>query len=269
MVEILSDYSTSTLTKAIHDSWNTIIHKYFSNYPSTYYKETPQLKILDNKINIPMFNRIYHTNLDPEDAEQKISEIIKHFDSRKLRFTWQVDPGDKPDDLASRLEKAGLERSEGPGMAAMLEKLVEPKTPEDFRYERVETTEKLKEYAYLLCRAYGIPEFGWDTFAGATIKYGMVDDLQHYIGYYDEEPVATSTILYSDGVAGLYNVANLPEVRRKGIGSMISYVPFIDAVDKGYKIGILHSSRIGYNVYKRLGFEEICKLVRYQWNPSE
>lgn len=269
MVETLTDYSHSTLTKAIHDSWNTCIHKFFSNYPSTYYEETPQLKIIDNKINVPMFNRIYHTNLDPEDADQKIGDIIEHFDSRRLRFTWQVDPGDKPDDLASRLEKAGLERSEGPGMAIMLEKLVEPKTPEDFRYERVETTEKLKEYVYLLCRAYGIPEFGWDTFAGATINFGIVDDFQHYIGYYDGTPVATSAIQYSDGVAGLFNVANLPEVRRKGIGSMISYVPFIDAVDRGYKIGILHSTRMGLNVYKRLGFEEICRLVRYQWNPTE
>ncbi len=75
--------------------------------------------------------------------------------------------------------------------------------------------------------------------------------------------------MYSDGVAGLFNVANLPEVRGKGIGTMISYVPFIDTIERGYKIGILHSSKMGYNVYKRLGFEEICKLVRYQWNPIE
>jgi len=50
---------------------------------------------------------------------------------------------------------------------------------------------------------------------------------------------------------------------------MISYVPFIDAVERGYKIGILHSTQMGYNMYKRLGFEEICKLVSYQWNPTE
>jgi len=68
-------------------------------------------------------------------------------------------------------------------------------------------------------------------------------------------------------VAGLYNVATLPESRGKGIGSSISYVPFIDAKERGYEISILHSTRMGYGVYKQLGFEEICKLIRYQWNP--
>ena len=269
LVEILTDYTEETLTKVIHDSWNSLIYQFFGNNPNTLYKETSELKTIDNDIKIPLFNRIYHTNLLPENTEQKISEIIKHFDSRKLPFNWQVDPGDKPDDLASRLEKAGLERSEGPGMAVILEDLVEPKMPENFRWEKVDTLEKIREWSYLMCRAYGFPEFGWDVFVGAVMNVGLADDFPCYTGYYKEDPVATSTILYSDGVAGLFNVANLPEVRGKGIGSMISYVPFIDAIERGYKIGILHSSKMGYNVYKRLGFEEICKHGTYQWNPTE
>ena len=268
-MEILTDYTEETLTKVIHDSWNSLVYRFNGNNPDTFYKKTPELIIIDNNIRIPMFNRIYHTNLSSENTEQKISEIIKHFDSRKLPFNWQVDPGDKPDDLASRLEKAGLERSEGPGMAVILDDLVEPKMPENFRWEKVDTLEKLREWSYLMCRAYGMPEFGWDVFVGALMNMGLADDLPCYTGYYKEDPVATSTILYSDGVAGLFNVANLPEVRGKGIGSMISYVPFIDAIERGYKIGILHSSKMGYNVYKRLGFEEICKHGTYQWNPTE
>ena len=99
-------------------------------------------------------------------------------------------------------------------------------------------------------------------------RVGVDDEFSWYTGHYKGKPVATSAVLYSEGVAGLYNVACLPETRGKGIGAMISYVPFIDAKERGYKIGILHSSALGYNVYKRLGFEEICRLVRYQWTPS-
>lgn len=162
-----------------------------------------------------------------------------------------------------------MERSEGPGMAVILDDLVEPKMPENFRWEKVDTLEKLREWSYLMCRAYGIPEFGWDVFVGALMNMGVLDDFPYYTGYYKKKPVATSAVLYSDGVAGLYDVASLPEVRGKGIGTMISYIPFIDAVERGYKIGILHSTKMGYRVYQRLGFEEICKLVRYQWNPTE
>jgi GNAT superfamily N-acetyltransferase len=153
-------------------------------------------------------------------------------------------------------------------MATRLTDLVEPEMPAGFTYERAESKDMIEKYGYLLAEAYGMPEFGWDRLAGCLIHCGVRDDYQHYIGYYNGKPVATSSLLYDDGVAGLYNVANLPEVRGKGIGSMISYVPFIDALDRGYEIGILHSSRMGYNVYKRLGFEEICKLIRYSWSPS-
>ncbi len=96
----------------------------------------------------------------------------------------------------------------------------------------------------------------------------MVPDLQHYIGYLGEVPVATSAVLYAVGVAGLYNVATLPEARGKGVGALISYAPFVDAKNRGYEFGILHSSRMGYPVYKQLGFEDVCKLIRYEWRPS-
>lgn len=245
------------------------MHKFFGNNPNTLYKETPELTIMNNDTKIAMFNRILFTNLKPENTKQKIGEIVEYFDSKKLPFNWQVDPDDKPENLASKLEEAGLERSETPGMAVILKDLIEPKMPEDFTWNKVDSPEKLREWSYLMCRAYGMPEFGWDLLATATINMGIVDDYPCYTGYYKEKPVATSAVFYSDGVAGLYSVASLPEVRGKGIGSMISYVPFIDAIERGYKIGILHSSPMGYRVYERLGFEEICKLVRYQWNPKE
>ena len=269
-MEILTEYNEETLTKVIHDNWNSAMYKFFgNNNPRTSYKKTSELTILDSNIKISMFNRIFYSNLKPENIEQKISEIIQHFDTRKLPFTWQVDPDDKPDNLSSKLEEAGLQRSETPGMAVMLEDLIVPVTPDDFMWKKVETVEELSKWSYLGCKAYGMPEFGWEFMAGSIVDMGVIDDFLCYTGFYKDKPVATSAVFYSEGVAGLYNIANLPEMRGKRIGSMISYVPFIDAVERGYKIGILHSTQMGYNMYNRLGFEEICKLVSYQWNPTE
>jgi GNAT superfamily N-acetyltransferase len=113
-----------------------------------------------------------------------------------------------------------------------------------------------------------MPETVWDWLAGAWINLGLVDYFHDYIGYLHGEPVATASIMYGDGVAGLYNVATLPEARGKGIEAMISYVPFNDAEKNGYRYGILHASSMGYPVYKRLGFQDICKLIRYTWDPE-
>ena len=255
--------------EATHLSWNNCMKKLFAGHPRATYYETPQYTLLNSGTRMAMLNRVLDTNLTVNEANKTIKDLIDYFGSKQLPFTWQVDPWDQPSDLAERLEEAGFHRDETPGMAVRIDELIEPTRPDNFSYEKVKSLEKLSSYTWLLCRAYQMPEFVWDSLVGGFKNLGLVDYFQHYIGYYDGEPVATSSILYSDGVAGLYNVATMPDVRGKGIGAMISYVPYIDALKRGYRFGILHSTKMGYNVYKRLGFEEICKLIRYQWSPRE
>ena len=263
---LLTDYSQPKLVTAIHDSWNQCLAILGKTSFDEYY-DSPSFCLMNSNLNIPLFNRILKTNLSIEEIDQKIQETIDYFELKSLPFYWQVDPQSRPKDLADRLEKAGLERRESPGMAIEIENLVVPQEPEGFRYERATSPEKIEEYAKLLVKAYGMPEFGWDFLVDCFTKIGAVEDFQHYIGYLDDKPVGTSSILYAVGVAGLYNVSTLPEARGKRVGSVMSAVPFADAVDRGYKIGILHSTRMGYNVYRRLGFQEICKLIRYRLNP--
>jgi len=265
---IIDRYSKQRLVEATHRSWNSMLNL-FAGYPRAEYRVTPSYTLLNSGTNVAMLNRVLETSLAPEDADETISEVIQTFESRRLPFTWQVDPWDRPSDLAERLERAGFHRDETPGMAVKISDLAEPEKSPGFSYVRVESPEQLHTYAWLLGRAYGMPEHLWDWLAGAWTNLGVVHHIKHYVGYLGGTPVATSSILYSDGVAGLYNVATQPEARGRGVGGMISYVPFKDARELGYRFGILHSSRMGYSVYRRLGFEEICKLIRYQWSPAE
>ena len=262
---ILSEFSHLKLITAIHDSWNQCLALLGTTLSD--YHDSPTFCLMNSNLKIAMFNRILKTNLSTNEIDQKIQETIHYFESKSLPFTWQVDPQSTPQDLADRLEKAGLVRQESPGMAIEIENLVHPQEPVGFRYERATSLEKIEEYGKLLVKAYGLPEFGWDFLVTGLTRIGVVEDFQHYIGYLDDRPVGTSSIFYAVGVAGLYNVSTLPEARGNRVGSVMSAIPFADAVDRGYKIGILHSTRMGYNVYRRLGFQEICKLIRYQWNP--
>jgi predicted acetyltransferase len=81
----------------------------------------------------------------------------------------------------------------------------------------------------------------------------------------DGEPVGASMLLLSAGVAGIYNVATIPMAQRMGVGSAMTAAALRDADKHGYGIVILHSSEVGYPVYKRLGFQEYCKLGVYVW----
>lgn len=264
---ILTEYSHPKLVTAIHDSWNQCCDL-FGKTKFLESHDSPSLCLMNSNLKIAIFNRVLNTNLPTYEIDQKIQETIQYFESKSLPFEWHVDPQSRPNYLADRLEKAGLERKESQGMATRIENLVLPKEPKGFRYEKATSQENIEEFSKLLVEAYGMTEFGGSIFRDCIIKIGVSEDFQHYIGYLDDKPVGTSSIFYAVGVAGLFNVSTLPEARGKRVGSVMSSVPFVDAVDKGYKIGILHSTEMGYNVYKRLGFQEICKLIRYRWNPS-
>jgi predicted GNAT family acetyltransferase len=86
-----------------------------------------------------------------------------------------------------------------------------------------------------------------------------------YLALLNGEPVGTSQLFLSEGVAGIYNVTCLPEARGQGVGSAVTLTPLLKAREMGYRIGILQASKQGYNVYRRLGFQDFGSLSVYLW----
>jgi len=264
---ILSKFTEETYIKAIHDSWNSWCLKN-STSPLVELNKTPYLTTIISNVKVSLFNWVMFTRLSSENADEKIQEVIDFFSSKGLPFTWPVDPDDTPIDLPERLEKHGLSLSAGRGMAVKLSELRIPETQDDLVFKRVNNQGLLQTFSRVLSTGYGFPESTWDDLSRILIGVGLRDDYCHYLGYLDGKPVSTSSIVYSDGVAGIYCVSTLAEARGRRMGSMITAAPLIDARNRGYKVGVLHPSDLGYNVYKRLGFEEFCRMVRYVWYPE-
>jgi predicted acetyltransferase len=72
-------------------------------------------------------------------------------------------------------------------------------------------------------------------------------------------------MILQDGVAGIYAVATLPEARRQGLGTALTLAPLGDARAMGYRVGTLQASPMGYSVYRRLGFQQVCEFGVYLW----
>ena len=64
-------------------------------------------------------------------------------------------------------------------------------------------------------------------------------------------------------MAGIYDVATLPETRGRGLGSALTLAPLLDARQAGYRIGVLQSSEMGFGVYKKMGFRHLCQIENF------
>jgi len=132
-----------------------------------------------------------------------------------------------------------------------------------FEIRVVADEESLHTWAKVFLSGYGLPP-NWESIAfDLWTQLGLNFPIRNYLGYLNGEPVATSTVFYGGGTAGIYCVATLPEARGKGIGGAITLKPLQDAREMGYRVGVLQSSEMGYSVYKKLGFRHLCQIESF------
>jgi GNAT superfamily N-acetyltransferase len=264
MAKVLRNPSKSDLVHAIHDNWTSMF--YLSRKtPGWEWFEKPDATYFLANNEVQMFNRVEATKFTTEDADRRIAEVASLFKDKNRPFSWSINPRDTPIDLPTRLEKAGLMRSETPGMAIEIRNLKIPSKPEGFTIEKPKGTRELDAWARLMADAYGLGGMT-EPFVNITHNISYCKEMLNYTGLLNGRPVATASVFLADGVAGVYCIATAPEARGRGIGSYITATPLLEAQEMGYEVSILHATKMGYPVYERLGFQEVCKKVSYSWN---
>jgi ribosomal protein S18 acetylase RimI-like enzyme len=267
MSNILKDLSTLALIKAIKANrfeW----YSYLGRSPKAELRDSPSLTWLLTGVPFPLMNTVMRTQGTRDDVDVIIEETVAHFKSKNVtRFTWWVEQSAQPTDLRDRLLAHGFTYDEGPpGMAVDLQTLNEDITaPTDLRIEHVRDAGSLKKWVSTLFRGFELPTGGEGALFDLYIGLGFDLPLRNYVGFLNGEPIATAELFLGAGVAGIYGVVTVPKARRQGIGAALTLAPLREARAMGYGIGILHSSEIGLGLYRRLGFQEYCKMSHYVW----
>ncbi len=151
-------------------------------------------------------------------------------------------------------------------MAVELRSLPEtPSTSPGLIIEQVKDIATAEAWCRVLCLGSEMPTFVGQAFLDflGSLGFDPESPFRHYIGRLNGEAVAASSLFLGAGVAGIYNVATLPDARRKGIGAAMTLYPLLEARALGYRVAILHSSVLGVNVYRRLGFQEYCRIGQH------
>jgi GNAT superfamily N-acetyltransferase len=140
--------------------------------------------------------------------------------------------------------------------------------PDDFVVERVRDEAGLAAWIEALGSGFGEGPVEAEWVGEMYRRLGFEGPWRHYVGLLSGEPVATATTFLGAGVAGIYFVCTLERARRRGIGAGVTLAALREAKDLGYSVGVLGSSEMGYPVYRRLGFEEYCRIGLYEWRPG-
>jgi ribosomal protein S18 acetylase RimI-like enzyme len=268
MNDILQDLSTTRLISAIEENLFAVFFAY-RQWPRSEVHDEAEMLWVDTDIPFPLFNSVLRTRLVPERIDAAIQSLITQAESRNRPLLWWTGPATQPADLGRHLERHGFV-SEGqmPGMAIDLANLKEnlPR-PSGLSVQRVTDDTARKQWCQVCAAGFGLPDFIAAAFYDLMSSVAP-DTFLAYLGWRNDQPVATSVLVLAAGVAGMYNIATIPEARRQGIGTIMTLWPLCEAQNRGYKAGILHASQMGAGIYRSLGFQEYCQIGQYVW-PSE
>lgn len=214
-------------------------------------------------------NLVVCTELPSEGMDRLIQNALAHFKSLNIkRLSWLIQEQVPPNEIKEQLEAQGLtfRESFATEMAVDVSSLPEtPQVPPGLRIISVEDEELLRKWIHVASIGFGIPQavenIWYEFFAEAACDRPF----RTYLAFLNNEPVGTSQLFTSAGVAGIYNVTCIPEARGQGIGAAVTLAPLLEAREMGYRVGILQASSMGRSVYQRLGFQEFGKLSVYLW----
>jgi GNAT superfamily N-acetyltransferase len=262
MSQKLTDFSPAALARANRANlyeWK----RHFQNSPHFDFTLTNGLARWSHRYQNAAFNAILCTrDASPADAafiddslayfkRKNTSEMLVYLDEGVDQAGWDV-----------LLSPRGFKFEEGPPcMSVDLERLNEnDPLPPGSEIKIVDDDKSVRDWAGVAVRGYGAPADWLDFAIDFLDGLGFDRPFRSYLAYWNGQPVSTAGVFFGEQVAGIYNVATVPEARGKGFGAAVTLAPLLDARKLGYRVGTLQSSEMGFSVYKRMGFEQHSSL---------
>ncbi len=184
-----------------------------------------------------------------------------------MPFRWFVGPTSGPADLTERLEAAGLPPlTNTPGMALDIAAMRDEAPAIDgLEIREVATAEELDEWLEVCRISFPFDDATADVWRRVHIPAGFGEErpLRNFVARLDGRPVACSALFTNGHVAGIWNVGTVAEVRGRGIGRAVTLAALRVGRALGYRVAILGSSPLGFPVYTRIGFVEVCRIRHY------
>lgn len=199
---------------------------------------------------IAMFNPAIVTHPLANPAAQ-LAAVAGYFDARGLPFVVRIREGLDPRTEAAA-EALGLPYSDSVPNLALEDPGARGSWYEGLEIRTATDAAVLDDHAQVCARAFDVSI----EVARVIVPPGMltVPDIELYVGYYGGRPIASSALILTNRVAGVFNVGTPPAFRRRGIGEAMSWHAVRRGAERGALFANLQASDMGRPVYERMGF---------------
>jgi GNAT superfamily N-acetyltransferase len=199
------------------------------------------------------------SHLGPADLDTALREARDYFGN--LPWSWWCGDDSRPG-LSGELVARGAELTlEMPVMAARLETSA---TVGSLEIEEVTTDRALAEWTGVYMSAMVSEPEDFDAVLETERRRGDTPGTyRRFLGRAGGRAVATSALLVTDEVAGLYVVGVDPPFRGRGYGTAISAAALAAGRATGATIATLQARPLAQPIYERLGFATVSRYRLY------
>ncbi|MFI5273176.1 MAG: GNAT family N-acetyltransferase [Ktedonobacterales bacterium] len=268
MDQIVTDVSPATMARGIAGNIVTTFRGIAALGGSV--REVDGMTAIVTGLPMSDFNGVFQTAMPPElEAEAvrgRLAATMAWLVEQGQPFCWVVTPLTTPHDLPGYLGDLGFHHSESmPGMALDLAALTDHTALPGLEISTVRDTDTLRVWFQTSAAGFGSPESVVEMMFAHFSRGDLSADRPELelLGRVDGTPVATAVLSLGAGVAGLYNISTRPEYRGRGIGAAMTLAALREARARGYRIGVLEASQMGFPVYQRLGFREYLTVSHF------
>lgn len=224
------------------------------------------LYIIKSGLNSSMFNIVYGSpGFSPEIYQKKIDEIKYYF--KNLPFAWWVPPSLRNPELTEYLIKAGLvSETIEHAMSCDLSDVNLANAKTALTVKPVFDKILLEDFIKLL-EPYD---------HCARIFYEKLDQ-NHlclseslFVGYSENKPVTIATLFKGSLAYGIFNLLTSEKEQGKGYGTTMMQYLLQTAKNNGAPyVTLSASSRGGYKIYERLGFQKIGEFECFELSTQQ
>ncbi len=240
----------------------------FSYLPSS--THSMQASLIDNILqidsNLPcdMFNILCCNGLTDLSS---IHKSVDHFRSKNLPYAFWVGFEDEPSWLEAELQKLGLLSDEMEwAMACDLPRYQEDLDLTHFSVRKVCTQEGIQDLVHIMKKIFPQHEHeAIESFYHQSAAHILLLDsrLLFFIGYEGVNPVSLVSLYFDEGLASIFDVIVLPEMRGRGLGKFMTQRAMSEAKTKGFDTCILTATNDAKQLYQKLGFVDVKTMKVY------